>query len=63
MAVRATWELDCDHPGCTEAYQAEFRYTASAYNIRIAASRDGWHATSRGKTYCPDHKPNQRRNA
>lgn len=60
MSVRATWELDCDHPGCTEAFPAPYRATASAYTIRTAAAREGWHATSRGRTFCPGHKPRTR---
>ncbi len=61
MGVFATWELCCDKPGCHEYYPAPFRATASAFTIRTAAARDGWHATQRGRVYCPDHKPRTRK--
>jgi hypothetical protein len=56
MATRATWELDCDRPGCMTAYQPSARVTRSNALIRRAARADGWHALEAGKTYCPDHK-------
>jgi hypothetical protein len=58
MAVRATWELDCDRPGCGKAFQAPFQATFSQAAIRRAAREEGWHTKTAGKTYCPDHKPN-----
>ncbi len=56
MATRATWELDCDRPGCYEAFQAPFTATKSNALIRRAARAAGWHALEAGKTYCPGHK-------
>ena len=61
MGVYAVWEMVCDHAECGEPYQARRRNDVSARAIRWAAARDGWHATQRGKVYCPDHIPNRYR--
>ncbi len=61
MGVYAVWALTCDHPGCGTGYPAPYRATASAFTIRNAAARDGWHATKRGKVFCPDHIPARHR--